>query len=391
MRPSIHELTIQREPRTQYGSLEAVIRNIRDHRPLDLNAEVWRAAHPSHSFWEWKGLAQRFLRDGLHYNPGPLDLKTTIKAREERDGYVIETVEFNTTPWFRVEGYFLLPTGVSYPVPGLVVAHAWGGPMLFGKDRIVPTGRDHPILKKHRETYYSGKYLAEEFVKRGYAVIVIDAFHFGPRIPLGYGGLPEQLDPYTLGEEEFMALHDVAHSRDHLYHAVRQFNWAGTTWMGVFFWDDSRCVDFLLSRKEVDPNRIGCTGLSVGAWRTNFLAALDPRIRASVSVGWMTSGDHQQLYNMGAVGTFALLPGVWNRLDLPDLPIMSAPVASMVVVGTEDPLFDPKGYEEAERQIRLGYEWAGCPERFCSLTPPKDHCYDADIQEAAISWFDEHL
>src|SRR5690606_2980545 len=112
--------------------------------------------------------------------------------------------------------------------------------------------------------------------------------------------------------------------------------------------------------------------LSVGAWRTNFLAALDPRIRASVSVGWMTSGDHQQLYNMGAVGTVALLPGVWNRLDLPDLPIMSAPVASMVVVATEDPLFDPKGYEEAERQIRLGYEWAGCPERFCSLTPPKE-------------------
>jgi len=393
MRRSIRELTIVREPRTRYGSLEDVMHAIRDHRPLDLNAEVWRSAHPAGSFREWKKLAQQCLSEGLHYDPGPVDLRAAVSARTERDGYILETVEFNTTPWFRVEGYFLLPTGVRYPVPGLVVAHAWGGPMLFGKDRIVPEpgGRDHPVLAKHRREYYSGKYLAEEFARRGYAVIVIDAFHFGPRIPLGFADIPERLDPYALDEKSLMALHEQVSSYRCLHHAVRQLNWAGTTWMGVLFWDDSRSVDYLLSRKEVDPNRIGCTGLSGGAWRTNVLAALDPRIRASVSVGWMTSGDHQQLYNATAVGTFAFLPGVWNRLDLPDLPIMSAPVASMVVVGTEDPLFDPNGFEEAIRQIGLGYEWAGCPERFQALAPPKGHCYDAEIQQAAIAWFDQHL
>jgi hypothetical protein len=122
------------------------------------------------------------------------------------------------------------------------------------------------------------------------------------------------------------------------------------------------------------------------------LAALDPRIRASVSVGWMTTGDYQQVYNLaGAVGTFCLLPGVWDRLDIPDLTVMAAPGASMVVSGTEDRLFPIEGQVEAARQIEQGYVWAGCPERFHSYRPPKPHCYDVEILREALAWFDRHL
>ena len=72
----------------------------------------------------------------------------------------------------------------------------------------------------------------------------------------------------------------------------------------------------------------------------------------SGSVGWMTTGDTQQAYNLaGAIGTFCLLPGVWNRLDVPDLIAMAAPRACMVVGGTEDLLFPPLGQKEATRQI----------------------------------------
>ena len=179
--------------------------------------------------------------------------------------------------------------------------------------------------------------------------------------------------------------------RQALYLGVRQLNWAGTTWMGVNYWDDSRCVDYLLSRPEVDGGRIGCTGLSGGGWRTNVLAALDGRIKASVSVGWMTTGDYQQVYNVdGAIGTFCLLPGVWDRLDVPDLTIMSAG-AAMVVSGRRDELFPVEGQADAARQIRAGYEWAGCGDRFRDYRPDKDHCYDAEIQAEALAWFGRHL
>jgi dienelactone hydrolase len=262
--------------------------------------------------------------------------------------------------------------------------------MLFGKERIVNTGRDHPLLKRHREKLYDGKYLAEEFAKRGYAVITIDNYHFGERTPKGIHGIPEIVDPFSLSEAEYSQIDGKTSDRIHL--GLRHLNWAGTTWAGVNFGDDSRCIDYLLSRTEVDPNRIGCTGLSGGGWRTDILAALDTRIKAAVSVGWMTTGDYQQLYNVqGACGTPTMLPGVWDRLDIPDLIAMSAPCASMIVVGTEDHLFPPEGVQEANRQIQVAYEWAGYPQNFKAFNPHKVHCYDLEIQREAIAWLDRHL
>jgi dienelactone hydrolase len=380
---------ISREPLNQYGSLEPVIRGIRAHRPLDLNAERWRSQRPDTSFEEWRAQARACVLDGLHYDPGPLDLQAETLDRTDRGAYTLEHVAFNTTPWIRVNGCFLLPKSDT-PVPSLVVFHAWGGPMLFGRHRIVHTERDHFILKEHRDKYYSGHFLADEFAKRGYAVITIDAHHFGERVPRGFAGIPPELDPFELPSREFWQIDTQV--RNQLYLGVRQLNWAGTTWMGVNYWDDNRCVDYLVSRPEVDAGRIGCTGLSGGGWRTDMLAALDPRIKACASGCWMTAGDYQQIYNVGGCcGTFTMLPGVWDRLDIPDLIVMSAPSASMVISNSQDRLFPNEGQLEAERQIRAGYEWAGCPDRFAHVYLPKPHCYDAELQAKALAWFDTHL
>jgi len=238
--------------------------------------------------------------------------------------------------------------------------------------------------------FYGGKYLADEYVKQGYAVLVIDAHHFGERAPRGFNGIPESYDPMTLTEDDVIEVDHLVKSQ--LYLGMRQLNWAGITWMGLNYWDDSRSIDYLLSRSEVDADRIGCTGLSGGGWRTNILAALDKRIKASVSVGWMTTGDYQQIYNLdSAIGPYCLLPGVWNRMDVPDLTILSVPHASMVIVGSEDHLFPTEAQVEAVRQIQKGFEWAGCPDHFRFYHPLKPHCYDIDIQEKAFDWFRQHL
>ncbi|GEM_PF-3561662 len=81
-----------------YGSLEGMIRGIRDHRPLDLNAEQWRRAHPEGTFEGWRQDAHRCLLKGLHYDPGPLDLRAEVLGREERPEFVLERVAFNTAP-----------------------------------------------------------------------------------------------------------------------------------------------------------------------------------------------------------------------------------------------------------------------------------------------------
>jgi len=383
-------MKISRESLNQYVNLDGMIRSLRKRRPLDLNAENWHRNHPEQAFETWRLRAQKCVSDGFHYDPGSVSLNAEIHNREDREDFFLERISFNTTPWNRVSGYFLIPKDMQGPAPALVVFHAWGGPMLFGKERVVNSGRDHPLLLEHRNKVYSGNYLAEVFAQHGYVVIVIDAHHFGERAPRGLNNIPENYDPFDLPIGDYARLDTLV--REQLYLGVRQLNWAGTTWMGVTYWDDSRCVDYLLSRSEVDPQRIGCTGLSGGGWRTNVLAALDNRIKASVSVGWMTTGDSQQVYNIaGAIGTFCLLPGVWDRLDVPDLTIMSAPNASMVVSGQQDMLFPPEGQADAARQIQKGYDWADVGERFYDYRPDKPHCYDSEVQQHALNWFGRYL
>ena len=64
---------------------------------------------------------------------------------------------------------------------------------------------------------------------------------------------------------------------------------AGVTWPGVMLWDDLRTLDYLARVRKSMPRRLGCVGLSVGGYRSFLLAALDPRIKVAVDVGWMTS------------------------------------------------------------------------------------------------------
>ena len=378
-----------RAPLNNYGSLENAIQTMRAYRPLDLSAVEWRRRHPKGGYDEWARQARALLAEGLHYDPGKIDLKAVTTDRWETDSFIRETIEFNTTPWFRVPGYFYVPKNVPLPAPALVVFHEWGGPLLFGADRV--SGEPvHPAIVSHREQLTSGRAIADWFASHGYAVIVIDAYHFGRRAPRGVNGLPESYDPAKLDDATLKRYDGLL--RDALYYGVRELNWAGTTWAGVNYGDDSRCVDYLLSRKEVDPDRIGVTGLSGGGWRTNIMAALEPRIKAAVTVGWMTTGDTQQPYNLaGAIGTFCLLPGVWNRIDIPDLIAMAAPKAVMVVSGTKDLLFPPLGQREAARQISEAYSWADVAGRFKHFAPEKEHCYDAEIQEEALKWLDLHL
>jgi dienelactone hydrolase len=388
-RPLVRLEDLGRKPLNSYGSLEAIIQNLRAHRPLDLSAAPWRREHPAANYDEWARQARTILAEGLHYDSGKLELNAVTTARWETESFVRETIEFNTAPWFRVPGYFYVPKNVPLPAPALVVFHEWGGPILFGADRV--SGEPlHPAIVEHRRRNSSGRALADWYASQGYAVVVIDAYHFGRRAPRGLNGLPDVYDPAKLDEATLKRYDSLV--RDSLYLGVRQLNWAGTTWAGVNYGDDSRCVDYLLSRKEVDPERIGCTGLSGGGWRTNIMAALEPRIKAAVSVGWMTTGDTQQPYNVsGAIGTFCLLPGVWNRIDIPDLIAMAAPKAVMVVSGTRDMLFPPLGQREAARQIAEAYAWAGYADRFRDYAPDKEHCYDAEIQSEALAWFDKHL
>ena len=126
-RPLLRAEDLGRPSRNNYGSLEPAIETMRAHRPLDFSAGPWRNAHRSGTHAEWAKQARQILADGLHYDAGKLALDAKTLDRWETDSFVRETIEFNTSPWFRVPGYFYVPKNVPLPAPALVVFHEWGG------------------------------------------------------------------------------------------------------------------------------------------------------------------------------------------------------------------------------------------------------------------------
>ncbi|MGH7957482.1 MAG: hypothetical protein ACREH8_10780, partial [Opitutaceae bacterium] len=182
--PMTEELLGRKPRKALYGSLEGTMQTMRAYRTLDLTAAAWKEANPGRSHEEWARQAREFLRRGLHYDLPPVDLQARTLERVETDAFIREKIEFNTVPWFRVPGYFYIPKNVPLPAPALVVFHEWGGPMLFGADRVCGEPV-HPAIVEHRAITTSGRPLADWYASQGYAVIVIDAYHFGHRAPRG--------------------------------------------------------------------------------------------------------------------------------------------------------------------------------------------------------------
>jgi cephalosporin-C deacetylase-like acetyl esterase len=157
-------------------------------------------------------------------------------------------------------------------------------------------------------------------------------------------------------------------------------------------WDDLRTLDYLASRPEVDPTRIGCVGLSVGGYRSFLLAALDPRIKAAVDVGWMSSfGSHIKSHVVNSIGLTFHIVGLYRYLDLPDLAALIAPRSVFVINGSQDRLFPPQGVEAAFRKIEQCFRKAGAPERQRCRMYDAPHQFNLQMQADAWEWLGRAL
>jgi hypothetical protein len=162
---------------------------------------------------------------------------------------------------------------------------------------------------------------------------------------------------------------------------------AGFTWAGVIFWDDIRSVDYLLTRPEVDPQRIGCVGLSVGGLRAANLAALDPRVKAAVAVGWMASFPAQlQRHIRNTIGHTKLVPGLYRFMDYPDVASLAMPSALLVINGSKDGLFEPGGVAASFDKLARCYKKAGIPDRIKTSLYDAPHEFNGDMQQEAWAW-----
>ena len=305
--------------------------------------------------------------------------------------YIREKVYFNTTPDIRVPAYVLLPKRRKSSSPAIIALHDHGAMYYWGKEKIVETEADkHPVLKEFKEKYYGGRSYTTDLVRQGYVVIAIDMFYWGER-RTDFRLVSQHQREMTgePGSVEYVQKHNELSAR-HVETLARAITLAGSTWAGIMFWDDIRTVDYLLTRPEVDPNWIGCVGLSVGGFRSDFLVALDPRIRIAGVVGWMTTYRDcfpHHIYN--TVGHMKLIPGIHRLMDLPDMMALAIPRPLMIVDGLQDGLFSRKGVENAYDKIRRAYEAAGFPDRFETRTYDGPHEFNTEMQEEVWEFLED--
>jgi dienelactone hydrolase len=335
---------------------------------------------------EWKRRARGKLLELLHYAPPRCEPRPEVVERADRGDHVREKVVFSTTPDIRVPAYLLIPKEGKRPLPALVALHDHGGFYLWGKEKLVETDDEHPVLTDFKRRYYADRSIATDLARRGYVVVVTDMFYWGERRMLLDDDPADWRDrPRSITPERIAAYNQRAGQSEQL--VGRTIFAAGFTWPGVMFWDDVRTVDYLLTRPEVDPRRIGRVGLSVGGLRSGHLAALDDRVKAAVVVGWMASFPAQlRRHVKHTIGHTKLVPGLYRYLDYPDVAALAMPSALLVINGSKDALFDLAGVRACFDKLRACYRKAGAADKFRARLYDTPHEFNADMQAEAWDW-----
>ncbi|HTV00257.1 MAG TPA: alpha/beta hydrolase family protein [Luteitalea sp.] len=339
----------------------------------------------------WTPQARAKVFELLHYTPAPVAPAAETLERIDCGDYVRERVVFSTTPDVRVPAFVLVPKKKAPRAPAIVALHDHGGFYLWGKEKLVAIDGEHPVLDAFRKRSYGGRAIAIDLARRGYVVVVADMFYWGDRRMLLADDPADWRDrPSTMPEERVDAFNSRASANEQL--VGRTIYSAGFTWPGVMCWDDIRTVDYLRSRPDVDPDRIGCVGLSVGAVRAAHLTALDPRVKTGVVVCWMTSFPTQlEKHIRHTIGHTKVVPGLYRHLDYPDVASIAMPRPLLVMSGSRDGLFSLDGMKSGLETLRQCYAKAGIADRCKTQLYDSPHQFNAEMQAEAWAWLEKYV
>jgi dienelactone hydrolase len=116
-------------------------------------------------------------------------------------------------------------------------------------------------------------------------------------------------------------------------------------------------LDFLAAQPDVDRERLGCVGLSLGGRMTMLAAAVEPRIRAAVMAGSLNCLQERVIAR--SVGGCQTIPGLLNHGDVPEIAGLIAPRPILWTVGSEDKLIDDVWAERAVERMGRVYRALG--------------------------------
>lgn len=283
------------------------------------------------------------LIGGLPEYRGPLNARVTKTTK--RDGFVIDHVLFESLPQYYVTANLYRPE-----TPGR-----------------------HPAILMSMGHWDSGKaagqLLSSNLARKGFVVLAYD--------PVGQGERQQAFDTRT--------------GRSLIGGPTEQHfsNGAAAILLGqsvarYFIHDGMRAIDYLVSRPEVDPERIGATGCSGGGTQTTYISALDPRVKVAAVACYMNS--FQTLF-AGSVGdSEQSVPGFLAAgLDQTDYVELFAP-KPWLITSTEDDFFTPAGAKQVFDEAQGWYQLFDASDRVRWVVGPGGHGTPLVVREAIYDW-----
>jgi dienelactone hydrolase len=357
---------------------------------------------PSFSFrraeWKnidkWRQAARKRLQERMSIPDIGSMPRVTVNKQYVYDGLRIEELSWQLPYGRATEALVLRPEVAKGKLPAILAFHDHGGNKYFGTKKITKTSdQQHPLMIAHQKEYYEGIAWANEIAKRGYIVLVPDAFPFASRRVMMKDVPGFMRNGLTDNEPEepknINAYNQWAGQHEHTM--AKSLFCAGTTWPAVFFGEDKKALDILCARDDVDVNRIGCAGLSGGGMRTVFMGGLDERIKCAIPVGFMTTWK-DFLLNKSVTHTWMVyVPLLPNELDFPEILGLRVPLATLVLNDEEDDLYTMPEMQRASKILNEVYKKAGAEGRYRCSFHPGPHKFDKKMQAEAFDWFDKWL
>ena len=291
--------------------------------------------------------------------PQETPLNPRITGTIERTNYRIEKLLFESMPQIYVTANLYVPTTGKPPFPAILapIGHS-------------PNGK---AAIRYQYTY-------QNLARKGYMVLTWDPFGQGERI--------QYLQPGT-NHTRFRAI-----SMEHTQ-AGRPMTLFGDGLALYLAWDGIRGLDYLLSRSDVDPQRIGCTGQSGGGTMTMFLGALEPRIHAAVAIEGAFANVAGPYYDPpGAISDAEtdLVGSLPLGMDRGDLLAAFAPKPLLVFYTKNDEgqTYGPMNTEairENYEELTRFYGILGASEKVSLFAGDLPHGMDFFSRRAIYGWF----
>jgi len=272
-------------------------------------------------------------------------------AEKTFETYTLEVLRLDLNGIEPVPAYFTRPHDLNSPAPAMLYNHAHGGEYLWGKDEFT-NGR----AAVERPPW------AEALARQGICGLAIDAWNFGER----------------RGRTEL--------------ELFKELIWHGQVLWGLMVYDTLKATDYLVTRPEVNANRIGSMGLSMGSTAAWWHAALDDRVMACVDMCCLT--DFQALIETRGLdghGIYYYVPSLLKHFTTSDINALICPRAHLSLAGIFDKLTPPAGLDRIDKALKEVYADAGVPDRWELVRYQSGHFENADMRARILRFLEKYL